>query len=768
MAELVPLFLDTGSIEVVTGSKIIDLIHFPVTASNEYSSSYGTLLPDPYLFAIRSANITNAANTTSSSLFEFRLSNRVENYFYPHNSIVGVSTSATTTGVRIGIQTNFNNNAFANIKVSSTLTAHTIACVGTSVGTTFALPASMAAINTIYPCFVKALYSNPTSSDALRNIVLLQPETNNTVTAHSGSVSYNKFVGYKLDRGLIQNNFGLFRVDPNFAVGQTIKIQSDRKILIGGAFDTYYSPINNVYTSTSLVRINPNGSPDTNFQKNISPTGAVINAILEQPDKKIVIGGSFSEYSGSSVSNITRLNSDGSIDTTFKAGGGTNDVVYSLALQSDNKILVGGNFTTYSGSSSTGIIRLNTSGSVDTTFDTGGGVDSTVRSIAIQSDRKILIGGTFSTYSGSTPGNSIARINLSGSLDTTFATGGGFLRTSFPIEVIGTIYSLVVQPDNKILVGGDFLEYSGSIPDKITRLNSDGSIDTVFSSSPSFGFLIAGPTPEIYTIALQSTNPIRILVGGNFTTVGSIETNYITRLNTIGEVDNTFSGSLPGFNDPVKNLVTQSDGKIIAVGNFTTFNGYNQYGVTRLNSDGTINLGLPAIETAPLYYSTGSLKIISGSDTLTSSFLPPTASLWFSQSLAANVANTSNTGYATVFTLTGLTTGKTYLANLYMIGVSAAAATGFRMRVTTGSAYRGTLYIPTSTTAPAIRNSEDGANITSIAAGTWPTVNTKYLVYGDYTFVKGAQDPQVQILSETNGTAVTAFSGSVIFYRAID
>jgi hypothetical protein len=170
----------------------------------------------------------------------------------------------------------------------------------------------------------------------------------------------------------------------------------------------------------------------------------------------------------------------------------------------------------------------------------------------------------------------------------------------------------------------------------------------------------------------------------------------------------------------------------------------------------------------PLYLSTGSLKQISGSDTITSSFLPATSSQWFSQSLAANVANTSNTVYATVFSLTGLEDNKRYLANLYIIGQSAAAATGFRMRVQNGSNYRGTLYTPTSTTAAAIRNSEDGTNITSIAAGTWPTVNTKYLVFGEYTFIKTAgTTPEVQILSETNGTAVTAFSGSVIFYTPI-
>jgi len=169
----------------------------------------------------------------------------------------------------------------------------------------------------------------------------------------------------------------------------------------------------------------------------------------------------------------------------------------------------------------------------------------------------------------------------------------------------------------------------------------------------------------------------------------------------------------------------------------------------------------------PIYLDSGSLKAISGSDTITQSFLPSTSSLWLSQSLAANVVNLSNTTYATVFTLTGLTTGQRYLANLYMIGSSDLTINGFRMRVVTGSQYNGTLWTPISTTSPAIQNSANGDNITSITAGDWPVASGKYLVYGEYTFVKGATDPQIQILGETGGTNVTAFSGSVIFYRPI-
>jgi hypothetical protein len=177
----------------------------------------------------------------------------------------------------------------------------------------------------------------------------------------------------------------------------------------------------------------------------------------------------------------------------------------------------------------------------------------------------------------------------------------------------------------------------------------------------------------------------------------------------------------------------------------------------------------PVTSSRPLNISGSSIAQIPAGNLISSSVLFDTASLWQSQSLATDVANTSNTAYVTVFTTTGLTNGKRYLANLYLIGRSAAAATGFRMRVITGSNYLGSLFTPTSTTAYAIQNSADGNNITSITAGTWPTLNTNFLVYGEYSFVKtAAGDPQVQILSETGGTAVTAGSGSVLFYRVIE
>jgi uncharacterized delta-60 repeat protein len=739
MAQFRPLFLDTGSIEVATGSRVADFMHFPVTASS-VSASYNTLLPDPYLFATMSADRTNASSATSTSLFEFNLANRQENYFYPHNSIVGVSTAATATGVRIGLQSNASTDRFAHIKVASTLTAHTIANIGTQSPTTFALPGSMVATTTIYPAFVKGLYNNSTATAALKNVVLLQSETNNTVTARVGSVSYNKFVGYNADF-----------LDRTFNTGsgfdarvQTIAIQQDQKILVGGIFSLY----NNI-AQNNISRLFSNGSVDSSFNIGAGVLGSVASISI-QSDGKIIAAGTIASYSGSAEANIVRINSDGTRDTSFNVGTGLSDSAIEVAVQSDEKVVVIGGFTSYNGTTQNRITRINSDGTRDASFNVGTGFDPVPFVLTIQQDQKILVGGLFTTYSGSvSPG--IVRINSDGTKDTSFNPGTGFNSN---------VESIAVQSDQKILVGGAFTTYSGSTSPGIVRINSDGTKDTSFN--PGTGFDIS-----TFVNAIYIQNDGKIIAVGTFSSYSGSIQNGITRINSDGTRDTTFNTGtgfiLNGVVPPTYIIAAQSNGNIILGGDFTSYNGKIQNNITRLLPE--FNLNQTSI---PLYLSTGSLTHITGGHTITSSFLPATSSQWLSQSLAANVANTSNTVYATVFSLTGLQDNKRYLANLYIIGQSAAAATGFRMRVQNGSNYRGTLYTPTSTTAAAIRNSEDGTNITSIAAGTWPTINTKYLVFGEYTFIKTAgTTPEVQILSETNNTAVTAFSGSVIFYTPI-
>ena len=175
----------------------------------------------------------------------------------------------------------------------------------------------------------------------------------------------------------------------------------------------------------------------------------------------------------------------------------------------------------------------------------------------------------------------------------------------------------------------------------------------------------------------------------------------------------------------------------------------------------------PTASSFPLILTSSRIQTIGSGDTLSQSVLPPTQSLWLSQSLATNVTNASNATYVNVFSLTGLTTGQRYLVNFYLIGSTPLTTTGLQIRAITGSAYRGSVWSPTSATAFSIQNSADGDNITNLSTA-WPVNNAKYLSYGEYTFIKGATDPAIQTKSEINASTVTIFSGSVVFYRAIN
>ena len=371
---------------------------------------------------------------------------------------------------------------------------------------------------------------------------------------------------------LDDNIFKIFNEIPPFDEGTgfnnyiySVKIQSDNKILFGGSFTNY-----NGTTRNRIIRLNSGGDIDNTFNIGTGFNGTIHN-IKTQSDDKILVGGEFTTYSGVTSNYIIRLNSDGSVDETFDIGTGFNNngFVYNIALQDDNKILVGGEFTSYSGVTSNKIIRLNTDGSIDETFDIGTGFNNYMYNIKIQSDNKILIGGGFTSYSGVTS-NRIIKLNSDGSIDGTFNIGTGFDNPVIVIEF---------QSDNKILVGGEFSTYSGATSNKIIRLNTDGSIDETFDIGTGFN-------NNVKDIEFQSDN--KILVGGEFTTYSGATNNRIIRLNTGGSIDETFNIGT-GFNSDVINIKIQSDNKILVGGNFTTYSGNTHNRIIKLNSDGSVD-----------------------------------------------------------------------------------------------------------------------------------------------------------------------------------
>jgi uncharacterized delta-60 repeat protein len=310
-----------------------------------------------------------------------------------------------------------------------------------------------------------------------------------------------------------------------------------------------------------------------------------VSAIAIQPDGKILVGGLFTGLGGGTGTTprnyIGRLNADGTVDTTFNPGAsgpsGAAGVVYAIAVQPDGKIVVGGFFTGLGGGTGTTtrnrIGRLNADGTVDATFNPG--ANSSVYAIAIQPDGKILVGGDFTGLgggTGTTPRNCIGRLNADGTVDATFNPGAN-----------SSVYAIAIQPDGKILVGGGFTGLGGGTGTTtrrfIGRLSADGSLDAAFNP---------GANNVVYAVAIQPDG--KTLVGGNFTGLGGgtglTTRNRIGRLNPDGTVDTVFN---PGANNIVNGLALQTDGRILVSGLVTLLGGGTRRFIGRLNATGSLD-----------------------------------------------------------------------------------------------------------------------------------------------------------------------------------
>lgn len=324
------------------------------------------------------------------------------------------------------------------------------------------------------------------------------------------------------------------------------------------------------------------GTLDLTFNQTDLGSGNLANGAVKttmiQSDGKIIIGGSFTTYNGNAINRIARLNTDGSLDNTFNVGIGPNYDVNDISIQSDGKIIIGGSFTLFNGFPKVGVVRLNIDGTLDNSFYNNnlvGPADPTtvntniVYSTSIQSDGKIIIGGILRFQLNSSAYHKIARLNTNGSLDT-----------SFNITLQGhPVYTTSIQSDGKIIIGGGFSSPNGVTSYLISRLNTDGTIDNTFNVG-------TGPNNAVTTTSIQADG--KIIIGGNFTLCHGISRNRIARLNSDGSHDTTFNPGT-GANGIIRTISIQSDGKIIIGGDFTTYNGTPTNYFARLNADGTLD-----------------------------------------------------------------------------------------------------------------------------------------------------------------------------------
>ena len=341
-------------------------------------------------------------------------------------------------------------------------------------------------------------------------------------------------------------------------------IQSDGKIIIGGDFTFFDGTARN-----SIARLNADGSLDTSFNPGTGANSRV-QTISIQNDGKIIIAGYFNSYNGTSRFGIARLNTDGSLDTSFDPGSGVNLPIFAVAIQDDGKIIIGGQFTFFDGTAINRIVRLNANGSLDNSFNPGSGANAPVETISIQDDGKIVTVGLFTSYNG-TPRNRIARLNSDGSLDTSFDSGTG---ANNPID------TCTIQSDGKIIIGGGFTLFDGTSRNRIARLNTDGSLDTTFDPG-------IGANERVYKSFIQIDG--KIIISGFFTSYDGVSRNYIARLNTDGSLDTSFDPEA-GANDWISATSMQSDGNIIIGGSFNSYNGTPINRIARIISESTMSI----------------------------------------------------------------------------------------------------------------------------------------------------------------------------------
>jgi uncharacterized delta-60 repeat protein len=479
--------------------------------------------------------------------------------------------------------------------------------------------------------------------------------------------------------------------DPNANSNvNAIVLQPDGKILMGGYFTQLQPFGNSISGNAYIARLNHDGTVDTSFNPQ---AGDVVNTITLQPNGQILVGGRFMTMQGTgSTSPATRnfaarLNADGTLDTVFNPN--PNGVVYAMIYQPNGQIVIGGSFTTVQPNGASApitrnhIARFNTDGSLDMGFDPN--TDKTVLALGLQANGQIIVGGGFATLqpngtASPTTRSCAARINSDGSLDTTWdpepngsvdailvlatqevvlggefvtvqpnaATGAiqcdflarlnpdGSLEGAFIINPLESVTSIAVQPDGKLIIGGNFTQVfpennlsSVSSP-YVTRINDDGSVDTTFIPNPNQAVsaiavepdgnvLIGGyfttvqpldtSTPtlrnhiarlntygvpdstmdpdaagQVFASAVLSNG--QYLVGGTFLSIGGVTQNFLARLNASGSLDTTFA---PTINGPIQAIVLQPNGQILISGSFSEVDGITMGNIARLNADGSID-----------------------------------------------------------------------------------------------------------------------------------------------------------------------------------
>ncbi|MDO1447123.1 T9SS type A sorting domain-containing protein [Rhodocytophaga aerolata] len=373
-----------------------------------------------------------------------------------------------------------------------------------------------------------------------------------------------------------------------------IKILSTGKILINGSIS-----LPGEGTKTRLMGLHADGSVDAAFKR----IEGQVNLLAVQADDKMLVSMPVTQGDFTSPSKLVRLYPDGSIDATFTADEKiTNRIIYTIEVQADGKIIVAGEPALVNGLSSHTLFRLLPDGSLDPAFSFGEVSQKPVLfTVLLQNDGKMLVGGfsdspiPYKTY--------IRRLNSDGSIDTSFQPA--------TLPANGMVLSLGKQPDGKLLAGGWFYTPNpNAVPygsyhfatnlSPAYRLEADGSLDnsfTVDSKVINFAGKALKILPDGRILAGNSTGFV------SFTGVNSSLINAILCLNTNGSLNESFLGEVE-VDGVIYQTIPQPGGKILAAGLFKRVGNKKREGLVQINIDGSVDDAfVPSSDMPPIGYS---------------------------------------------------------------------------------------------------------------------------------------------------------------------
>lgn len=291
---------------------------------------------------------------------------------------------------------------------------------------------------------------------------------------------------------------------------ETCAILSNDKILIGGDINGY-----NGQQVKYLCRLNVDGILDQSYSS-INQLNNVVKDIDITNSDSVVLSGFFTKFDYRDRKYLLKLNPNGTINDDYRNNEGFNNDVNQLKISSLNTVYAVGKFTYFENTPANRIISLNLDGSINTAFNSGEGFDNDVKAIFIESSGKIILGGDFTKYNG-TSISYLCRLNIDGTLDN-----------SFNVVVNGPINSIERLPNGNYYLAGNFTTVNGVTRNRIAHISASNILESNFNGS--------GFNGEVKGVKINSQG--KLLIHGNFTTYNSYSANRIVVLNPSGFIYN--------------------------------------------------------------------------------------------------------------------------------------------------------------------------------------------------------------------------------------